>query len=75
MRIDLLSASDSELRSLPGMGIKRASNIIRLREKYGYISKELFSIAFGGPIMKTLEDLVIFLHSPYGSDDDLIITF
>jgi len=56
MRIDLFSASDSELRSLPGIGIKRASNIIRLCEKYGYISKELFSIAIGGPINKTIED-------------------
>jgi len=55
MRIDLLCGSDSELRSLPGIGIKRASNI-RLRDKYGYISKEMFSIAVGGPINKTLED-------------------
>ena len=47
MPLNLNIATQSELMKLPGIGKIKAETIIRLRDKYGKVDKELFLTVLG----------------------------
>ncbi|KAH3737658.1 hypothetical protein DPMN_044251 [Dreissena polymorpha] len=49
-----------EFRLLPGIGAKRATLLLQLRDRYGQLDEELLSIAFGGPVPRNVLDMVDF---------------
>ncbi|KAH3801187.1 hypothetical protein DPMN_154834 [Dreissena polymorpha] len=53
-------ATIEEFRLLPGIGAKRATLLLQLRNKYGQLDEELFSIVFGGPVPRNVLDMVDF---------------
>ncbi|KAH3834122.1 hypothetical protein DPMN_107441 [Dreissena polymorpha] len=53
-------ATIEEFRLLPGIGAKRATLLLQLRDKYGQLDEELFSIVFGGPVPRNVLDMLDF---------------
>ncbi|KAH3854622.1 hypothetical protein DPMN_097167 [Dreissena polymorpha] len=53
-------ATIEEFRLLPGIGAKRATLLLQLRDKYGQLDEELFSIVNGGPVPRNVMDMVDF---------------
>ncbi|KAH3814714.1 hypothetical protein DPMN_143223 [Dreissena polymorpha] len=53
-------ATDEEVRLLPGIGAKRATLLLQLRDKYGQLDEQLLSIVFGGPVPRNVLDMVDF---------------
>ncbi|KAH3772395.1 hypothetical protein DPMN_173733 [Dreissena polymorpha] len=60
MVVHILTASEAELREMPGLGQKTAGIIVRLREKHKTMTPELLSLALGRAIPGYLLDLVEF---------------
>ncbi len=53
-------ATAEEFRALPGIGEKRATLLFQLREKYGYLNKELLAVVFGGPVSQAVLNMIDF---------------
>ncbi|KAH3792669.1 hypothetical protein DPMN_146168 [Dreissena polymorpha] len=60
MVVHILTASEAELRELPGSGQKTAGVIVRFREKHKTMTPELLSLALGRAIPGYLLDLLEF---------------
>ena len=58
-------AAIEEFRLLPGIGAKRATLLLQLRDKYGQLDEELFSIVFGGPVPRNVLDMIDFTSYIY----------
>ncbi|XP_052219603.1 uncharacterized protein LOC127850481 [Dreissena polymorpha] len=60
MVVRINTASEAELRAIPGVGQKTAKVIVRLREKYGTMTPELLSLALGRTVPSHVLQLVEF---------------
>ncbi|KAH3787055.1 hypothetical protein DPMN_165174 [Dreissena polymorpha] len=60
MVVQIHTASEAELRAIPGVGQKTAKVIVRLREKHGTMTPELLSLALGRTVPRHVLELVEF---------------
>ncbi|XP_052220033.1 uncharacterized protein LOC127837160 isoform X2 [Dreissena polymorpha] len=60
MVVRINTASEAELRAIPGVGQKTAKVIVRLREKYGTMTPKLLSLALGRTVPSHVLQLVEF---------------
>ena len=63
-KVNIDEATEEELLSLPGIGEKRAGTLLKLRKKYGHISKDRLSEVIGGSLSQSFLSLVEFSAPP-----------
>lgn len=60
MALNISTASEADLRTLPGMGSQEAALLIMLRRKYDCLTPELLSVAIGGTVSPALLEMISF---------------
>ena len=60
MSVNVNKASTQLLRTIPFIGEKTASVLVKFRDKYGFLSKEIMEKALGGPLSKAQLELIEF---------------
>jgi len=60
MVVRINSASVDQLLALPGVGIKTAETLVGLREQYGHLTREVFSLVMIGEVSDEVFGLIDF---------------